>query len=442
MKFAFYTLGCKVNQCETQAMEHRLRQLGQELGRWEEVCDGYLINTCTVTAVSDRKSRTAIRQARRRNPDAVIGVCGCYSQTKPEEVRALDVDVLAGTADRMAFLEAVVREAAERRRQKLELWERAAAHRQFEALPAGGLAARTRAMLKAEDGCANYCTYCVIPYARGPVRSLPAADAAAEAARLAAEGYRELVVTGIELSSWGRDLPGRPGLASLLTAVCRAAPALRVRLGSLEPRTVTEEFCAALAACPGICPQFHLSMQSGCDAVLSRMGRKYDTARFARSVALLRQYWPGCAVTTDWIVGFPGETEAEFRQSLDFVARMGFSQVHVFPYSRRAGTAAAAMPGQLSRAEKARRAEEAGRLAAALSESYRRGLIGSTVRVLFEQAEDGWDTGHGENYVKVYVPAAGRANCVETVRVTELFADGVRGTVEPRASGANHQESV
>ena len=487
MKFAFYTLGCKVNQYETQAMEQRLRQLGHCLGSWDEVCDGYIINTCTVTAVSDRKSRTAIRQARRRNPDAVIGVCGCYSQTHPEDIRTLDVDILAGTADRMAFLEAVADEAARRQarpaagdgpspadgaekaggpaggpagreaaaaprapeadrlseadgaapesgasagedvRSVQTFWERAADHRQFEALPAGGLAARTRAMLNVEDGCANFCAYCIIPYARGPVRSLPVPAAVEQARTLAAEGYRELVVTGIELSSWGRDLEGAAELSDLLRAVCRAVPAVRVRLGSLEPRTVTDAFCRAMAGCANLCPQFHLSMQSGCDTVLQRMRRRYTTAEYLESVERLRRYFPGCAVTTDWIVGFPGETEAEFRASVDFVRRVGFAQVHVFPYSRRAGTPAAAMPGQIARAEKARRAAEAGAAAAELSEAYRRAMVGTVCRVLFEQEADGWATGHAENYVPVRVPAAGLHNRVCAVTVTAVCPGGVEG---------------
>ena len=209
MKFAFYTLGCKVNQYETQAMERRLQAMGHELGRWEEPCDAYIINTCTVTAVSDKKSRNIIRRVRRQNPDAVVGVCGCYAQTRPEDVRKLEVDVLAGTAGRMAFLDAVADEAARRVREKKDFWEKAAAHREFEVLPAGGLAARTRAMLKVQDGCCNFCSYCIIPYARGPIRSLPLEKAVEQAKGLAGEGYREIVITGIEISSWGADFRAR-----------------------------------------------------------------------------------------------------------------------------------------------------------------------------------------------------------------------------------------
>ena len=275
MKIGIYTLGCKVNQYETQAMERELAVRGHEVVPFEAEADAYIVNTCTVTAVSDKKSRQMIRRARKRSPQAVVAVCGCYAQTRPEEVRALDVDLIAGTGDRMGFLDLL--EQAAREREPLVSLDEALRRRRFEVLPAGGLAARTRAMLKVEDGCANFCAYCIIPYARGPVRSLPLETAAAEARRLAAEGYRELVITGIEISSWGRDLPGAPGLIDLLEAVCQAAEGLRVRLGSLEPRTITEEFCRRAAALPNLCPHFHLSMQSGCDATLQRMNRKYDT---------------------------------------------------------------------------------------------------------------------------------------------------------------------
>ena len=254
MKIGIYTLGCKVNQYETQAMERELAVRGHEVVPFEAEADAYIVNTCTVTAVSDKKSRQMIRRARKRSPQAVVAVCGCYAQTRPEEVRALDVDLIAGTGDRMGFLDLL--EQAAREREPLVSLDEALRRRRFEVLPAGGLAARTRAMLKVEDGCANFCAYCIIPYARGPVRSLPLETAAAEAR------------------------PRAAGLIDLLEAVCQAAEGLRVRLGSLEPRTITEEFCRRAAALPNLCPHFHLSMQSGCDATLQRMNRKYDTKRY------------------------------------------------------------------------------------------------------------------------------------------------------------------
>ena len=355
MVFAFHTLGCKVNQYETQAMEELLLAKGHTLVPFEEKADVYIINSCTVTAVSDKKSRQAVRQARRRAPEAVVALCGCYPQVSPEEAAKLDADLIGGSGDRQGFLDLL--ESMAGRKEKTVTVDNALHRRAFEALPAGGLEGRTRAMLKAEDGCTNFCAYCIIPYARGPVRSLPLDQAEEEARRLAAAGYRELVLTGIELSSYGRDLPGRPSPAELIEKVCQAAPQLRVRLGSLEPRTVTEEFCQRLKALPNLCPHFHLSLQSGCDATLARMKRKYDTARFYESAALLRKHFDNPGITTDLIVGFPGETEEEFSQTLDFIRKCAFSQMHIFPYSRRQGTPAAAMPGQLSNAEKAQRAQ-------------------------------------------------------------------------------------
>ena len=427
MKYSFYTLGCKVNQYETQAMEQLLRDMGMEIGAFDEACDGYIINTCTVTGEADRKNRAVIRRCRRRSPDAVIGVCGCYSQVDPAAVRELGADVLSGSGGRAEFLQLMLQ--AVRERTGGEALDDAMARRDFERLPAGGLEGRTRAMLKVQDGCSNFCSYCIIPFARGPVRSLPLADAVAEARKLCAEGYREIVLTGIEIASWGRDLPGKPPFRALAEALCDAVP-VRVRLGSLEPRIVDREFCEALAKYDNLCPQFHLSLQSGSDTVLKRMNRKYDAARYYESVCLLREYFPGCAVTTDLIVGFPGETEAEFAESLAFMETCGFAQVHVFPYSRRPGTPADRLPGQIPRAEKARRSAVAIETAARLANAYRRAMIGSVVPVLFEQPEGAHFTGHAPNYVKVYASGTDLHNQIRPVRIQAVYADGVLGRLE------------
>ena len=306
MKFAFYTLGCKTNQYETQAMERLLLERGHEIGSFEESCDGYVINTCSVTAVADKKNRAVIRRCRRDNPDAVIAVCGCYSQHDPEAVRALGIDVIGGSGSRQEFVEMLLDAAgAHAHREQVD---NALRRREFECLPAGGLEERTRAMLKVQDGCVNFCTYCIIPYTRGPVRSAPLEVAVEQAKALADRGYWEIVLTSIEIASWGVDLPGKPEMTLLIEEICKAVPDLRIRLGSLEPRVVTEGFCRRLSALPNLCPQFHLSMQSGCDTILQRMKRKYDTARYYESVELLRKFFPECAVTTDMIVAFPGES--------------------------------------------------------------------------------------------------------------------------------------
>lgn len=426
MKYAFYTLGCKVNQYETQAMQQILLQRGDTLGDFDGICDCYVINTCTVTAMSDKKSRNAIRRVRRRNPEAVIGVCGCYAQTAPEELRGMDVDVLIGTDGRVEFLDRLAQAA--RDRQHWEHVEDAGLPRRFEQLPAGGLAERTRALLKVEDGCNNFCTYCIIPYARGRVRSLPLESAVQEARKLAAEGYREIVVNGIEISSWGWEWHDGSCLRQLLTALCAAVPEVRIRLGSLEPRTIDEEFCRALSGFRNLCPQFHLSLQSGSDPVLKRMNRKYDTARYYESVRLLNEYFPGCAVTTDLIVGFPGESEASFEESLAFIRKCALTKVHIFPYSRREGTPADKMPDQVPKAVKEARAARAAAVAAELEDAFHSALIGTVQEVLFEQPEDGLYAGHAPNYAKVYVRSdEALRNRTCRVRITEPCREGVLG---------------
>ena len=427
MKFGFYTLGCKVNQYETQAMEQLLTAQGHEIGSFREACDGYIINTCSVTAVADKKNRAVIRRCRQQNPHAVLAVCGCYSQHDPEAVEKLGADVIGGSAQREEFLEKVL-EAAEKK-QSARILDNALRRRDFEILPPGGLEGRTRAMLKVQDGCVNFCSYCIIPYTRGPVRSAPQELAVDQAKQLQNMGYREIIVTGIEIASWGVDLPGKPALSQLITAVCQAVPDLRVRLGSLEPRIITEEFCAAIKQLPNLCPQFHLSMQSGCDTVLERMRRKYDTARYLESVQLLNRHFPGCAVTTDMIVAFPGETEEEFAQSLEFIEKCAFADMHIFPYSRRPGTPADKMPGQLRNAVKEARSREAIAVAEKMRLAYNENLIGSVQEVLFEQVDDGFFCGHAPNYVKIYVRGEELHNRILPVKITEIFRDGLFGHI-------------
>ena len=429
MRTAIYTLGCKVNQYETQAMEAELTRRGHTLVPFDGEADAYIINTCTVTAVSDKKSRQMIRQARKRSPHAIVAVCGCYAQTDPEAVEALEVDLVMGTNDRMGFLDRL--EALSPDGGQVVDVDDALRRRTFERLSAGGLEGRTRAMLKVEDGCVNFCTYCIIPYARGPIRSLPAAEAAAQAAKLAEEGYKELVLTGIEISSWGRDLEGKPELMDLIEAVCAAAPECRVRLGSLEPRTITADFCRRGAAIPNLCPHFHLSMQSGCDSVLKRMNRKYDTARYYESVRLLREYFDRPGITTDLIVGFPGETEEEFVQTLDFVQKCAFSAMHIFPYSRRSGTPAAAMAGQCSNAVKEERAHRAGEVARGLRQAWLESWVGQTLPVLFEEEKDGLWRGHAPNYTEVFVSGQGLHNVIQDVKITGLHGEGLLGELVP-----------
>ena len=425
MRIAIYTLGCKVNQYETQAMEQELTRRGHEIVPFDGAADAYIVNTCSVTAVSDKKSRQMIRRCRKLNEHAVVAACGCYVQTHSDEAAGLGLDLIAGTGDRMAFLDLL--EQAAREKEPLTLLDDALRRRAFEVLPAGGMAERTRAMLKVEDGCVNFCTYCIIPYARGPVRSLPKAEAVAQTRRLREEGYRELVITGIEISGWGHDLKNGETLIDLLEAVSDAAGEMRLRLGSLEPRTITEEFCRRAARLPNLCPHFHLSMQSGCDGTLRRMNRKYDTARFYESVSLLRQYFDRPAVTTDLITGFPGETEEEFAQTLAFIEKCGFAAMHIFPYSVRPGTKAAAMPDQCTAAVKERRAARAAETAERMKQTYLHGCVGQTYPVLFEQEKGGLYVGHAPNYCQVGVRGEDLHNAVRNVKIEAVDGDMLIG---------------
>ena len=432
MKVAIYTLGCKVNQYETQAMEQSLRSRGHEIVDFSDAADAYVVNTCSVTAVSDQKSRQIIHRAKKQHPEAVVAVCGCYSQTHAEEVGRLEVDLIAGTGDRTGFLDLLEQAVGEKRH--IEAIDQSFERRVFEVLPAGGMASRTRAMLKVEDGCVNFCTYCIIPYARGPVRSAPLETAVTQTAQLAAEGYREIVLTGIEISSWGRDLKNGKSLIDLLEAICAAVPGVRVRLGSLEPRTITEEFCRRAAALPNLCPQFHLSMQSGCDATLKRMNRKYDTARFYESVELLNRFFDRPAVTTDLITGFPEETEEEFAQTLDFIRRCGFAQMHIFPYSVRPGTPAAKMR-QNPKAVKEERAHRAAAVAAEMHRAYLEGCVGRVYPVLFEQPKNGRFSGHAPNYMEVLADGENLHNIVQNVQIIGIDGDALLGELLEEGDG-------
>lgn len=426
MRAAIYTLGCKVNQYESQAMEKMLAERGHEIVSFDSDADVYIINTCSVTAESDRKSRQIIRRARKLNPCALVAVCGCFSQTHREQACVLGADIVFGTNDKERFIESLM-SAGEMPECNVD---NALSRRTFEQLPAGGLEGRTRAMLKVQDGCVNFCTYCIIPYARGPVRSLPFERALQQAEKLCQEGYKEIVITGIEISSYGVDLKDGNDIVSLTKALCAAVPDVRIRLGSLEPRTVTERFCSELKQMHNLCPHFHLSMQSGCDSVLRRMGRKYDTARYYESVQLLRKYFPECSVTTDMIVGFPGETQEEFDMSLEFIRRCAFSSMHIFPYSKREGTKAADMSGQIEKSIKASRARAAAAVAEETKREYLKMCVGSMQEVLFESYEDGVAVGHAPNYTQVRVESSENLHGeIRTVRITGNGSDWLTGDI-------------
>ena len=428
MRVAIYTLGCKVNQYETAAMETELQRRGHTLADFAGEADAYIINTCSVTAVSDKKSRQMIRRAKKTNPQAIVAACGCYVQTHIAEAEGLGIDLISGTGQRMEFLDLL--EQAVSAEKCIVHVDEALRRRDFEVLPSGGMASRTRAMLKVEDGCTNFCTYCIIPYARGPVRSETLEDAVEQTKVLREAGYREIVITGIEISSWGKDFKDGSSLIDLLEAVSAAAGGMRVRLGSLEPRTITEDFCRRAAALPNLCPHFHLSLQSGCDKTLKDMHRKYDTARFYESVEHLNRYFDRPAITTDLITGFPGETEEDFAQTLQFIEKCGFAAMHVFPYSIRPGTPAAKME-QVDMPVREERAHRAARVAAKMHRAYLDGCVGKTYGVLFEQARGVLYTGHAPNYMGVAVEGGEELhNRVLHVTITRTDGETLFGEIK------------
>ena len=425
MKYIISTLGCKVNQYETQAMETFLMEKGHERAVPGELADLIIVNTCAVTAESGRKSRQTIRRLKDENPGALVAVCGCYSQIEPEAAEKLGACVVFGANLRTEFIEAI--------EQKLQGGEGCRnidapfKRREFELLPAGAVDHRTRAMLKIQDGCVNFCSYCIIPYTRGRLRSIPLDVAAEETAKLNREGFKEIVLTGIEVASYGVDLPGKPGLADVIEVVAKAAPNMRIRLGSLEPTVITEDFCRRLAATGKLCRHFHLSLQSGCDRTLKAMNRKYNCAEFYHAVELLRKYFPGCALTCDLITGFPGETEEDQQATLEFIRKCAFADMHIFPYSRRPGTPADKMEGQNTSAVKSRRAKEAQKIAAEMHREYMLSALGSELDVLFESESEGGFIGHSDSYLSVYAPGENLRGQMHRVRIVSCDGELLRG---------------
>ncbi len=420
---ALVTLGCKVNWYDSRAMEEALRAAGFDIAPEGGEADVYIVNTCAVTAEAERKSRQTLRKLSRLHPGAAVVATGCYAQRDPQAVGALSgVSAVHGTAERAGIV-AVAHSALE-------------GHSDFTALSNPGLAyedmaaatqqGHTRAVVKIEDGCDAFCAYCVIPHVRGLPRSRPLESIAAEARTLAKRGFAEIVLVGINLARYGSDLP--EGTLAEAVAAASAPGIRRVRLGSLEPDAIDGVLLASLAAIPAFCPHFHLSLQSGCDATLARMGRRYTAAEYARKLALIREAFPDASVTTDIIVGFPGETEEEFAQSAAFAAEQRFLKVHVFPYSRRSGTPAADMPGQVPKAIKEARATAMQAAAAPGSEAFRKARLGQVAEVLFEECEpEGLSRGYTANYIEVLAPVADAAGNILPVRLTALDGEGMTG---------------
>ncbi len=413
-KAALHNLGCKVNSYETEAMQQMLEENGYEIVSFEEAADVYIINTCTVTNMADRKSRQMLHRARKMNPDAAVVAAGCYVQARGEAVLEDGaVDMIIGNNQKnqlIPMLESWFAKKAEEDFVPSALLDLTRVT-QYEDMNIKKTAEHTRAFLKVQDGCNQFCSYCIIPYARGRIRSRRLEEVQQEVQGLAEAGYKEIVLTGIHLSSYGLDFgteektveaPFGHGLQKLILALAEIPGIERIRLGSLEPRIVTKEFVEALAGCGKICPHFHLSLQSGCDTVLRRMNRHYTTEEYLNKCQLLREGFEQPAITTDVIVGFPGETGEEFEATMAFVEKVHFYEMHVFPYSRRQGTVADRMPDQVDEAVKKERSRRMLELADRMSEEYRTGFIGRQVSVLLEEpGEEGYMTGYTKEYIRV-----------------------------------------
>ena len=424
---AFHTLGCKVNQYDTQAMLEQFRAAGYGIVSFEEDADVYVINTCTVTGTGDKKSMQLARAIRRKHPEAQLILCGCLAQRRGEALLNTGARLVLGNQRRGDVVQLLERAVAEDARvcAVAPLTEETP----FEELTISDQEEHTRAILKIQEGCNNRCTYCIIPSVRGPIRSRTLRSIRDGAERLAAAGFSEVVLTGIHLSSYGRDLKDGSTLLDAIRVVQETEGIRRIRLGSLEPNVATRDFAQALKGMDKVCPQFHLALQAGCDTVLARMRRQYNTEQYRRGTANLREAFPDCAMTTDVLTGFPGETEEEYQTTRAFIREIGYARIHVFPYSEREGTPAAVMPGRLSREEKERRARELIALGNETAAVYRELWLGREVEVLLEEKTDAGWRGYTPEYIQVTIPEDDRCRqgALRTVRLTALTEDGMAG---------------
>ena len=429
-KAASFALGCKVNQYESEAIAELFQEKGYEIVGIDEAADVYVINTCTVTNFGDKKSRQLIRKVKRQNENAIVCVVGCYAQTAPQELEKVEgVNLVLGTKDRAQIVEMVENYKVENGVEShvSDIMK----ERLFEPLSIQKLANRTRAYLKIQDGCSQFCSYCIIPYARGPIRSRDPQDVLAEVKRLAENGFKEVVLTGIHVASYGKDRRDT-SLIEILRQVHEVEGIDRIRFSSIEPNVVTEEFAQAIADMPKVCDHFHLSLQSGCDKTLKEMNRKYDTEKYRQAAATLRKYLPEVALTTDIIAGFPGETEEDFQASYDFAKEIGFAKIHAFPYSPKKGTPAAARKDQLLNAVKADRSHRLIELSDKMADDFIQAYVGRDVEVLFERAiGEGVYEGHTTNYIKVKATSEkDLTNVICTVAVTKAENEELFGAAK------------
>ena len=429
-KAASFALGCKVNQYESEAIAELFAEKGYEIVGIDEEADVYVINTCTVTNFGDKKSRQLIRKVKRQNENAIVAVVGCYAQTAPKELMEIaGVNLVIGTKDRAQIVEMV--EQYDRANGVENHVSDIMKERVFEPLSIQKLANRTRAYLKIQDGCSQYCSYCIIPYARGPIRSREPQEVVAEVKRLAKNGFKEVVLTGIHVASYGKDRRDT-SLLDILKQVHEVEGIERIRFSSIEPNVVTEEFAQTMAALPKVCDHFHLSLQSGCDKTLKEMNRKYDTEKYRQAAATLRKYLPKVALTTDIIVGFPGETEEDFRESYAFAEEIGFAKIHVFPYSPKRGTPAAARKDQLLKAVKSERSHTLIQLSDRMAADFLADAVGTDAEVLYERAVgEGIYEGHTTNYMKVHGRSeADLTNRIAKTHITRAEGEMLFGDVE------------
>ena len=431
-KVALHNLGCKVNAYEVEAMQQLLEKAGYETVPFEEGADVYVINTCTVTNIADRKSRQMLHKARKMNPDAIVVATGCYAQADTEKLKEdVAVDLILGNNQKTQIVEALEEYEKEHAKQVqvIEINHT----KEYEELSIASTAEHVRAYIKVQDGCNQFCTYCIIPFARGRVRSRKIADVLNEVETLAVKGYREVVLTGIHLSSYGVDFPKeeRESLLSLIQAVSEVDGIERIRLGSLEPRIITEEFLEGIVATGKVCPHFHLSLQSGCNRTLKNMNRRYSAEEYAEKCALIRQFYPAPALTTDVIVGFPQESEEDFEESYEFVKNIHFYETHIFKYSRRQGTKAAAMDGQLTEAVKAERSDRMLELHEKRAREYEEAMLGKELELLLEEEIeiDGkqWYVGHSREYIRAVIEKteAHKVNDLVTVKAVGFAKDHI-----------------
>ncbi|MBO5142303.1 MAG: tRNA (N(6)-L-threonylcarbamoyladenosine(37)-C(2))-methylthiotransferase MtaB [Clostridia bacterium] len=395
-RVAFYTLGCKVNQYETNAMIDIFKNNGYDIVDFTEYADVYIVNTCTVTSMSDKKSRQVLRRAKHLNPNSVLCAVGCYAQVSKSDLEKIeDIDIILGTVEKKDILKIV--EEYEKDKKKLISVENIMKLQPYQGYDGTAYTEHARAEIKVQDGCDRFCSYCIIPYARGPVRSRKPFEILEEIRKISKSGVKEVVITGIHISSYGKDLDGSYGLIELLEEINQIDELKRIRLGSLEPRIITEDFVQRLVKLDKICNHFHLSLQSGCDETLKRMNRKYTTEEFKHIVKLLREYIPEVALTTDVIVGFPGETDDEFKQTVEFLKEINFSKMHIFKYSIRKGTPAATYPNQVPDDKKEERSNILLEMSDIHEKEFAENYIGKEIEVLFENEMEG----HTTNYIRV-----------------------------------------